>query len=424
MLAWLDKIFFIVEFIIPTTLDFYAGISKSLLVDGVPPDDIVLVARDDAFYGPTVLSVAREYGVRVRAPYRISLSDTRVGSWLNLLLETMVEGFPFEITARALSHPLGPGIPGRRWARARKVRPRGREAWEREGVDLSLLDWPEDDTRAGWMSRFDALLEAYALKEKVGSWPREVPALANARNAVAWLGEPGEERIPRGRFVTEVAEALRVANTPAHPERDSVALHTPLSLYGASYRFVFVLGLVEGSFPPPATDDPALDFRERRRLRDRGVRLELADERARRERLSFWMLLRVPQERLTLSHPKLMGGREALPSPYFELVGAEPEPPGPRPAASLEEARRAYLQSGGLEDDSVLARARRNWEVERGREGPTPFDHYDGVLGIPVEHRARRFSVSDLGDLMSCGFKWWRGRCSISPSPKRASRRH
>jgi hypothetical protein len=30
LLAWLDKIFSIVEFIIPTTLDFYAGISKWL----------------------------------------------------------------------------------------------------------------------------------------------------------------------------------------------------------------------------------------------------------------------------------------------------------------------------------------------------------------------------------------------------------
>jgi len=28
LLAWLDKIFSIVELIIPTTLDFYAGISK------------------------------------------------------------------------------------------------------------------------------------------------------------------------------------------------------------------------------------------------------------------------------------------------------------------------------------------------------------------------------------------------------------
>ena len=77
--------------------------------------------------------------------------------------------------------------------------------------------------------------------------------------------------------------------------------------------------------------------------------------------------------------------------------------PGP---FRLEEARRAYLQRGGLEDDPVLGRARVSWEVERRREGTEPFDHYDGVLNVPVNHGERRFSVSELGDLARCGFRW------------------
>src|SRR5215204_2429077 len=158
------------------------------------------------------------------------------------------------------------------------------------------------------------------------------------QEAVEWLRERAEETISREQFLRELNEVLRTATTPAHPEREGVALHTPLSLYGARYRYVFTLGLVEGVFPPPAADDPALDFHERKRLRQEGIRLELADERARRERLSFWTLLRVPQERLVFSYPKLIAGREALPSPYFGLVGAEPVPPGPRPVASPEEA--------------------------------------------------------------------------------------
>ena len=304
---------------------------KVLLADGVPSDDIVLVARDDASYGPTVLSVAQEYGVPVQALYRVPVSDTRVGYWLNLLFEAMVGGFPFEATARFLAHPLGPGIPSGRWARARKAHPKGVAAWEEVGVDLSSLAWPEEDTRAGWLRRFDELFEAYALDRKVRSWPREVVALSAAKAAVGWLGEPAEETISRERFVEEVEEVLRLTTTPAHPEREGVALHTPLSLYGASYRYVFTLGLTEGGFPPSVADDPALDFHERKRLRERGIRLELADERARRERLSFWTLLQVPQERLVLSYPKLVGGREALPSPYFGLVGVEPGLPGASP---------------------------------------------------------------------------------------------
>jgi RecB family exonuclease len=380
---------------------------KVLLADGVPLDDIVVVARDDASYGPTVLSVAREYSVPVQALYRVPVSDTRVGYWLDLLFEALSGGFPFEVTARFLAHPLGPGIPSGRWARARKVHPKGGSAWEEVGVDLSYLTWPEGDTRAGWMHRFGELFEAYALDRKVRSWPREMVALSAAKAAVGWLGEPAAETISRERFVAEVEEVLQSTSTPAHPAREGVALHTPLSLYGASYRYVFTLGLTEGGFPPSVADDPALDFHERNCLRRRGIRLELAAERTRRERLSFWTLLQVPQERLVLSYPKLVGGRETLPSPYFGLVGVEPGVPMPLPAASLEEARRAYLQRSGMEQDSVLGRARASWEVERRREGPAPFDHYDGVLDIPVDYEDRHFSVSELGDLAYCGFRWW-----------------
>jgi hypothetical protein len=354
-----------------------------------------------------VLSVAREYGVPVQALYRVPVSETRVGYWRSLLLEAMVSGFPFETTARLLSHPLGPGIPSGQWIQARRLRPRGAEAWEEIGVDLSFLAWPREGTRAGWLDKFNSLLESYAVNRKVNSWPREVVALSTAKAAVEWLGEPVEERISRKRFIEEVDEVLRVTSTPAHPARQGVALHTPLSLYGAGYRYVFTLGLTEGGFPPYVADDPALDFYERKQLRKHGVRLELADERARRERLSFWTLLRVPQERLVLSYPKLLGDREALPSPYFGLVGAEPASPGLLPAPSLEEARRAYLQGGDLEGDAVLNRARASWEVECRREGPAPFDHYDGVLNIPVDHEERHFSVSELGDLARCGFRWW-----------------
>jgi RecB family exonuclease len=380
---------------------------KILLTEGVPADSVVLVARDDASYGPTVLSVAHEYGLPVQALYQVPVSDTRIGYWLNLLFEAMSGGFPFETTARFLAHSLGPGIPSWRWTRARKVHPKGVSAWEEVGVDLSSLAWPEGDTRAGWMRAFGELFDAYALDRKVRSWPREVVALSAAKAAVGWLGEPAAETISRERFVEEVEEVLQSTSTPAHPVREGVALHTPLSLYGASYRYVFTLGLTEGGFPPSVADDPALDFHERKSLRRRGIHLELAAERARRERLSFWTLLQVPRERLVLSYPKLVGGREALPSPYFGLVGVEPGVPKPLPAASLEEARRAYLQRGGMKQDSVLGRARASWEVERRREGSAPFDHYDGVLDIPVDYEERRFSVSELGDLARCGFRWW-----------------
>lgn len=385
---------------------------KALLADGASLGDLVIVARDDAFYGPTVLSAAREYGIPMRALYGLPLAETRVGDWLRLLLEAAHDGYPFELTARLLAHPLGPGIPEEDWPSIRKARPAGLEAWSKAGMSLPETwphEWLSEDSRAGWIDRLDTLLDAHDFGPKTRFWRSEVVALMNLKNAAAWLGEPADEVLSRADLLRELGELLYVATTPAHPEQEGVALHTPLALFGARYRHVFTLGLVEGSFPAPATDDPALDFHERKKLREEsGIHLELADERARRERLSFWMLLQVPQERLVLSYPKLVGHRVAPPSPYFGLLGVEPAPPGPLPVASPEEARKAFLQVEGYEDP-VLLHAVHAWEVERRREGTAPFDLYDGVTGIPLDHASRLFSVSELGDLARCGFKWWAG---------------
>ena len=191
---------------------------------------------------------------------------------------------------------------------------------------MSPLAWPEEDTRAGWLGRLDGLFEAYALDRKVGPWPREVAALSAARSAVGSLAEPPQETISCRRFVDEVEEVLRLSATAAHPEGKGVALHTPLSLYGASYRYVFTWASPRAaSLPLRRRPSPRLPRAQA--AQGAGIRLELADERARRERLSFWTLLQVPQERLVLSYPKLVAGREALPSPYFGLVGIDPVPP-------------------------------------------------------------------------------------------------
>lgn len=387
---------------------------KRLLKDDVSPEEIVIVARDDADHGPSVLAVAREYEVPVQALYQVPLADTRLGSWLGLLLEASSSGFPFEETARLLRHPLGPGLPEEALRAARSGQASGAARWAEFGVDVSglgLARWPERDSRSGWVTRVEHFLKGQGIEEKVSAWRREAVALSRLEEALGWLSSPDEEIVARERFLEELEELLYLATTPAHLRASGVALHTPLALFGASYRHVFVLGLVEGGFPALVGEDAALDFHERRRLREDGVHLELAAERARRERLSFRELLRVPTESLVLSHPALADRREALPSPYFGLLGLEPVPPEPAPLASREEARRVFLRAEPelYTGDAVLDLARERWRVEMRREGAEPFDAHDGALGVPVA-REGSFSVSELGDLARCGFRWWSGR--------------
>lgn len=397
---------------------------KELLASGASPEEIVLVARDEAAYGPTVLSVAREYGVPVRALYQIPLLETRLGSWFGSLLSAVEEGCPYEETSRLLAHPLGHTLSDEHWPEVRGRQPSGREQWAEAGVDLSgpgwCGDWPEQDSRKDWAGRVEGLLESHGLRGGDLPWAVERLALARLREGIGWIGAAhglettdDDSTLPRDDLVDEVRDLLGTLTVPAQPEGgtgDGVALHTPLSIFGASYRRVFALGLAEGSFPAPVSEEPALDFHERKEIRDHGVHLELAGERARRERLSFWMLLQVPEERITFSYPRLVGRREALPSPFLELVGARDEPDRARPAASVEEARRALLRAEpGKLEDPVFERALRSWEVELKREGSEGFDAHDGVTGIPVPHEERKFAVTELRDLAGCGFKWWAG---------------
>jgi RecB family exonuclease len=65
------------------------------------------------------------------------------------------------------------------------------------------------------------------------------------------------------------------------------------------------------------------------------------------------------------------------------------------------------LRQEGLEEDRVLPAARHAWAVERRREGPEPWDDYDGVIGLPVDPSERVFSASQLTQLGQCPFRWF-----------------
>ncbi len=79
---------------------------KALLSQGVAAKDIVLVTKEEQLYGEILIDVAWEYNLTVRAFYEIPLEQTRMGAWLKLLLEVIETNFPFEATAKLLSHPL------------------------------------------------------------------------------------------------------------------------------------------------------------------------------------------------------------------------------------------------------------------------------------------------------------------------------
>jgi RecB family exonuclease len=380
---------------------------KQLMKRGVVANEVLLVARDDAFYGPMVLDIAWEYQIPVRALYDVPIHETRLGAWVKLLLEVIQSDFPFEATAKLLSHPLAIALPDEIWAEARKQHPKGHRAWEQLAGNLSVLNWKKRDTRAEWVQRLKDVFKTFDLRQRCGRWPREIVAYYKLQEGLVELAKPETERLTLEEFAEEVLTSLALLTVPAQPGRGGVELHTPFSIMGAHYAHVFILGAAEGMLPAMLQEDPVLDFYERKQLVQQGMAFEDAAVTARRETLTFYTLLGTATETLTFSYPKLIGKDGSLPSPYLSRLGLEPTSLPLSPIASLEEARQSYLQQGELPEDIVLPRAVHAWTVEGQREKAPLWDEYDGAVGLPLDPSTWVFSASQLTALGHCPFKWF-----------------
>ncbi|HZW27838.1 MAG TPA: PD-(D/E)XK nuclease family protein [Trueperaceae bacterium] len=388
---------------------------KALLAAGVQPDRVVLVARDERGYGPLVKAVAAEFGVPVRLAYALSLRETRFGDALSLLIEAVGGGLPFEPTAKLLRHPLTRALPDASWATARARHASGAEEWLAAGVEAAeALAWPERATWAEHRERFSAALAALGLAAPGHQRDARARRLLEGalRDALPSEGSPAAgEVVTRVRFLGLLGDVLDVTVMPADPpRRDAVELHTPLAVFGARYDHVLVVGLSEGVFPEDVSDDPVVDFHERRAVAAAGLELEDARGAAEREELSFLAVLHACGVSLTLTCPETFGGKERLPSSFFAAVGADdPVPAGPRaPASALERLIATLPAVAGRALDAPLtaARARDAWSVEMRREGGDPPDAFDGVHGVPLP-AAGPCSATQLTTFGQCSFRWF-----------------
>jgi len=220
---------------------------KALLVDGTAPEQIAVVARDDAFYGPTALAVAWEFGLPLRALYAIPLAETRVGSWLRLALEVARDDFPYESTLRLLGHPLGPGIQPELWKVIRRRRPGCLAEWQATGVDLSGFTWPARDARGAYVQRLRELIQNDDVRNQAAPWAREMLACNLLWENLGELENPADAATSFETFVSDVGQVLGLLTVPMAPGRVGVELHTPLSLYGARYQSRLCAGSGGGS---------------------------------------------------------------------------------------------------------------------------------------------------------------------------------
>lgn len=388
---------------------------KVLQSQGVALQDIVLVTGDEQLYGEIVLDIAWECNIPVQISYEISLEQTRLGSWLQLLLDVIRDNFPFEITAKLLSHPLANYMSGEIWSQARQVKPQNISAWQELGIDLSLLDVKGNDRRRDWINRLLDIIATWEVLEKAKFWAREVVAYYRLQSGLRELIKPEEQILSKQAFCREIKEIIALLTIPAQPGIGGVELHSPTSLLGTNYPYVFVLGSAEGILPKAISDDAILDFHSRKQLAKQGLNITTAVDLASLSTWDFYCLLNVPTCSITFSYPELIDRNPVLPSPYLTRLKLKSSPVNSLPLASIEQARQLYLRQPSLltpEVNTTLAipQLTHALQVETNRESAIAPDQYDGIIGISIDPQGKIFSASQLTQLGQCPFKWFSAR--------------
>jgi ATP-dependent helicase/DNAse subunit B len=392
-------------------------IKRSLQSGDFAVEDVALVARTESSYGEWVREIAWEYELPVVTHYSVTLLETRAGQWLSALLEVCERAdFPFEATARLFQHALGGKLRGElwdatNWDEARKEHTRGAAQWDRLGLSIANISWPAEASRPDWCELIRATMRDLQLRELSIYRPQDLAAYEKLYEALDEFSLPRTELLTRSEIVSQLRDLLRITSVPSGTSSSGIEVHTPLSLYGASVKHVYVLGEAEGELPRPIADDAMLDFHDRKLLSDQNlVQLESAAQAARRETLSFYSLLLAAENSLSFSYPRLDGSSVVRPSPFIRRMAVPVVHKGSEieVAASRSELLRYQMQAGGAEESDVyIDHAKLASKVVRRREENRTLDDYTGQIGVSLSADDRTFSPSQVTTFGQCSYKWF-----------------
>jgi ATP-dependent helicase/DNAse subunit B len=393
---------------------------KLLLAQNVHPSQIVIVAKDEQLYGDTLLDVAWEYNVPIRAFYAVSFLTTRLGIWLKLLLEIIVavnysEQLPFETVIKFLSHPLAKQLDGETWQQARINYPQTIESWQAIKIDLTVLQLPKKTQSDRWLELFQSILETFTVSQKVKSWAKEILAYYQFQEALQELLLTTERIIIREEIIKEIQELIANLNIPIQVGRGGVELHSPLSLFGSQYQYVFVLGMAENIFPVAVSDDLVLGYSDRKQLEQESIKINTITRIMQKEALSFHFLLQISTKKIIFSYPQIIERQACYPSRYLASLNLQPTEKKHNYLASIEEARQLDLirgdrQQNNLERfDSLLNYIYQKWQIEQERRKQTASE-YNGLIKISLNYQKLTFSASQLTQIGQCPFKWFAAR--------------
>ncbi len=345
---------------------------KTLLLDGVPADDILVVLRDIEPNADLLREVFAEYGLPIDVEGTEPLLRDGAVAALLRAVRLPDEDWPFagvtallrntcfqpkwpetaddpemahkaEALLRLLGEPRGrdaylaatrrwaeqiqPGLEDEQAEESRRRRTHelahhcaaflGRffHAWDGAPGTAPLAD------HVAWLRRFaDDLMPQHALP--FGSQLNGTAILARLWQEIdCWLARPCRpmDRKTFHRRLTALASSAGLARTPRGPGRVRVLSAAMARHLDADY--VFLMGLGERSFPRLALPPTLLDESERQAFQQAGIDLATVNDLLPSEMLLFYQLVTKPRRGLVLSYAAVdERGQALLPSSFFLAV--------------------------------------------------------------------------------------------------------
>jgi ATP-dependent helicase/DNAse subunit B len=322
-----------------------------LIVAGVDPEEIAIVARDPGRRGPLLVAVLESYGVHTALDAEVGVATTSVGGALIALLEAELGSGEASDLLRYMRGPSG--------------LPEGKVDWFERAVRRKRLR----STAAAldlWQSRTDELPEDLSALRGAGREPvavaRVVATVATAMAARALRRADGGDRASRSGAELEARAAGAIANALSEradldglapepgslsrvlaamtvrvwtgPATGRVRIGGPDRLRAVRFDHVFVASLQDGEFPRRESRvDPFLSESQRDQLGLPPRRDSEAEER-----YFFHASLALPRRRLFLSYRDSdeNGAAEGR-SPFLDDVRRLLEPPPGGERDSLED---------------------------------------------------------------------------------------
>jgi ATP-dependent helicase/DNAse subunit B len=398
-----------------------AEVARMVREDGIPPEEIAVVARDVQAVAHVLRRVFAAAGVPVALERHAIFGHTPLGAGLVALLRcALLDGSAEDLltwlrTPGLLHEPV---LADRLEARARQEGARtaaaARELWERERWPLDAIDRIATAHEQGPRRLMEALSSElaarfaapYARQAAIldGAQASDARVLTAGRRA---LGDLADLAGADPRLAPEPAELARLleeldVGLRDEPRAGAVVVSSPLSLRARRVRALALCGMQENRFPKPARPEPFLGDAERRELAAAsGLVLRRHEDTIDAERYLLYATVSRPEERLLVSwHDAGDDGEPAVRSLFVDdmasLFGTE----------LWEHRRRRGLGEVGWAQPPSEPERRRGEAAAgpRHREAPpAPLRHPEVLAAI----RARpAWSVSDVEAWAGCPVKW------------------